>query len=194
MHKNNTSDIFFHEVMCVKKYKFLYLVGLLWTAALGTLLHFTYEWSDENTFVGLFSAVNESIWEHTKLLFFPAAVFAPAVYPFVKKDIPRFLNIFAVSILLGIAFQTIAYYAYSGIIGMDIPWVNILLFFVSTALIFYSAYKAANKNSQGSSLPGLTIITILAIIYFYFTANPPSIGIFQSPEASSITQFSYGVI
>ena len=37
---------------------------------LGVLLHFTYEWSDDNRIVGLFSAVNESTWEHLKLLFF----------------------------------------------------------------------------------------------------------------------------
>ena len=37
---------------------------------LGSLLHFTYEWSNENSFVGSFSAINESTWEHLKLLFF----------------------------------------------------------------------------------------------------------------------------
>ena len=38
---------------------------------LGVLLHFTYEWSNDNPAVGLFSAVNESTWEHLKLIFFP---------------------------------------------------------------------------------------------------------------------------
>lgn len=46
-------------------YRFLFI------SILGTLLHFTYEWSQNNAIVGLFSAVNESTWEHLKLLFFP---------------------------------------------------------------------------------------------------------------------------
>ena len=41
----------------------------------GVLLHFAYEWSDNNTFVGLFSAVNESTWEHLKLVFFPSLIY-----------------------------------------------------------------------------------------------------------------------
>ena len=35
----------------------------------GVLLHFAYEWSGNNPLVGAFSAVNESTWEHLKLIF-----------------------------------------------------------------------------------------------------------------------------
>jgi hypothetical protein len=38
---------------------------------LGTLLHFAYDFSGQNFVVGLFSAINESTWEHLKLLFMP---------------------------------------------------------------------------------------------------------------------------
>ena len=38
---------------------------------LGTLLHFAFEWSGNNLFVANFSSVNESTWEHLKLLFYP---------------------------------------------------------------------------------------------------------------------------
>ena len=34
---------------------------------LGTLLHFTFEWSRNSSFVASFSAVNESTWEQLKL-------------------------------------------------------------------------------------------------------------------------------
>lgn len=37
----------------------------------GVILHFTYEWSNNNQLIGTFSAINESTWEHLKLLFFP---------------------------------------------------------------------------------------------------------------------------
>ena len=38
---------------------------------LGTLAHFVYDWSGQNSFIGLLTPVNESTWEHMKLLFFP---------------------------------------------------------------------------------------------------------------------------
>ena len=42
------------------------LFRFIFISVLGVLLHFTYEWSGDNAVVGLFSAVNESTWEHLK--------------------------------------------------------------------------------------------------------------------------------
>ena len=51
------------------------LGGILWTLVIGTSSHFFYQWSGENFFVGLVSPVNETVWEHLKLLFFPALLY-----------------------------------------------------------------------------------------------------------------------
>ena len=40
------------------------IFSIIFTAILGTILHFTYEWSNGNSFIALFSATNESVWEH----------------------------------------------------------------------------------------------------------------------------------
>ena len=42
----------------------------------GTILHFLYDWTGESILVAPFSGVNESIWEHMKLLFWPLFLFA----------------------------------------------------------------------------------------------------------------------
>ncbi len=49
-----------------KKLLLLYLAA----AALGVLLHFLYQWLP-NPILALVSPVRESVWEHTKLLYFP---------------------------------------------------------------------------------------------------------------------------
>ena len=49
------------------------ITAIIWII-LGILLHFTYEWSGDKIIVGLFSAINESTWEHLKLLFFPMVI------------------------------------------------------------------------------------------------------------------------
>ena len=46
----------------------LTIARILSVSLLGTLLHFTYRWSGRNP---LIAPVNESVWEHMKLLFFP---------------------------------------------------------------------------------------------------------------------------
>ena len=46
------------------------LAGTIFVLVLGTLSHFFYEWSNDNPLIGLFSPINESVWEHMKLLSF----------------------------------------------------------------------------------------------------------------------------
>ena len=58
--------------MNIKKYC---IIGIFFTVLLGTLLHFTYDLSGNSDFVAILSAVNESTWEHLKLIFFPMIVF-----------------------------------------------------------------------------------------------------------------------
>ena len=49
--------------------------GLTFSAVLGTLLHFLYDWTDLE-FLKPISAINESTFEHMKILFFPMLIFA----------------------------------------------------------------------------------------------------------------------
>ena len=44
-----------------------FIIGFVVISLLGALLHFTYDLSGHNKVVGVFSAVNESTWEHIKM-------------------------------------------------------------------------------------------------------------------------------
>ena len=50
------------------------IFSVIFTWILGTILHFLYEWSGDNKIIASFSAVNESTWEHLKLVFFPMLI------------------------------------------------------------------------------------------------------------------------
>lgn len=58
-------------------------IGFLWSIVFGTVLHFLYGWTGENRVVGLYAAINESPWEHLKLLFFPVLVYTVWEYIWV---------------------------------------------------------------------------------------------------------------
>ena len=51
----------------------------------GTLLHYLYDWTNQSLPAAPFSGVNESTWEHMKLLFFPMFLFA-LVQSFFFRD------------------------------------------------------------------------------------------------------------
>ena len=52
------------------------LMGFAVTSLLGTVLHFLYDWLGGAVWVAPFSGVNESTWEHMKLLFWPMLFYA----------------------------------------------------------------------------------------------------------------------
>lgn len=171
----------------MSKIKPVWFAEFLWVSIIGTLLHFTYEWSDSNPFIGLFSAVNESIWEHLKLLFFPAALFALAIFPFFRKKYTAILTCCAAAIIIAMLLQTTVYYTYSGIVGKDIPAVNIILFYVCSAVNAILSCYFVKRNPNTGSLWGLAIFCGISICFFYFTKNPPEFGIFADPLQNTIT-------
>ena len=71
-----------------KRLILLSIVGFVLSGLLGVLLHFLYGLSGDLRLVALFSAVNESTFEHMKILFFPLFLFA-----FIEKRLKKF-NIF----------------------------------------------------------------------------------------------------
>ena len=68
----------------------LSLIGGLSAIILGGLFHFTFEIFGRSPFIALFSAVNESVWEHLKLTTFPFLFFAFAEGYFLRRDLKNF--------------------------------------------------------------------------------------------------------
>ena len=82
---------------------FWQFIGFIFTSVAGVLLHFAYDWSGQSPLVAPFSGVNESTWEHMKLLFFPMLVFALIESRFLQKDHPDFWCIKLYGTLFGLA-------------------------------------------------------------------------------------------
>ena len=52
------------------------ILGILFVSVFGTLLHFVYQWSGSNPVVALIAPVDESVFQHLKLLFTPFVLWA----------------------------------------------------------------------------------------------------------------------
>ena len=88
----------------MRKHLFFWeLAGFVFTGAAGTLLHFVYEWSGGSVLAAAFSAVNESTWEHMKLLFFPLFLFSMVQFCLMGRNYPNLPAVRAVSTLTGLA-------------------------------------------------------------------------------------------
>ena len=61
------------------------LLGFAVTSLLGTVLHFLYDLLGGALWIAPFSGVNESTWEHMKLLFWPMLLFAAVQSLFFRE-------------------------------------------------------------------------------------------------------------
>lgn len=157
------------------------LVGFGATALLGTLLHFLYDWTGGNTIAALFSGVNESTWEHMKLLFFPMFFFALIQSHFFKER-ENFWCVKLIGILVGLSLIPIIFYTYNGVIGKSPDWVNISIFFISAAIAYFVEARLFRRNFKCKS-PKLAfaLICVIAILFFVFTFATPHIDLFKDP-------------
>ena len=158
------------------------LMGFAVTSLGGTLLHFLYDWTGGAAFVAPFSGVNESTWEHMKLLFWPMLVFA-VVQSFFFKERTDFWCVKLRGILLGLSLIPILFYTYNGAVGKSPDWLNIAIFFISAAVVFLYETRLFNENKIvcKSSKPAITMLSLIAALFVIFTFFPLEIGIFKDP-------------
>lgn len=156
--------------------------GFALTALGGTLLHFLYDWTSGNILIAPFSAVNESTWEHMKLLFFPLFIFALIQSRFFK-NYENFWCVKLVGILTGLMLIPVLFYTYNGVLGKSPDWVNIAIFFISAAVAFLLETRLFKKNSLRCKRPWLAfaVICLIGVLFAVFTFAAPRIPLFQDP-------------
>lgn len=170
----------------IKLWQFL---GFAVTALGGTLLHFLYEWLGEALWIAPFSGVNESTWEHMKLLFWPMLIFA-IVQSFFFRERKDFWCVKLRGMLLGITLIPVIFYTYNGAIGKSPDWFNIAIFFVSAAVVYIYETRLFITEKLYCRSPKWAIIALstLALLFVIFTFLTPELGIFRDPLTGS-----YGV-
>ena len=169
----------------MKRIKPYILTGILLVSVLGTFLHFAYNLSGNNLLVGLFTPVNESVWEHTKLIFFPMLLYGLYMNKKLKRTYPRIYASAILGAFAGVLFIIIAFYTYSGIIGYHLAFADISIFYISVITAFYVTYKKALSRNRAQANWILFILCIVMIaLYIVFSIYPPDIPLFANPFAS----------
>lgn len=156
--------------------------GFAVTSLGGTLLHFLYDWLGEALWTAPFSGVNESTWEHMKLLFWPMFIYA-AVQSFFLKDREDFWCVKLRGILLGLILVPVIFYTYNGVIGMSPDWLNIAIFFICAAASYIYETRLFNNGKLRCKRPkvSVAVLLVIALMFVVFTFITPELGIFKDP-------------
>lgn len=153
-----------------KRYKKITGLGILWTIVLGTLSHFFYQWSHENILIGLFSPVNESVWEHLKLLFFPALTYMFIEQKAMGKAMPGLFGKNLLGIFAGLLVMPLLFYGYTAFSGKSILLVDIGIFCVCVLLTFLLHYELRNRQISKEAEGAVRKILWILLAAFLFVS------------------------
>ena len=159
-----------------------YIISCIAAILLGTLLHFTYDIFNNMLIVGLFSPVNESIWEHLKLIAMPIILFSVITFIVKKEDI--FLSS-ALAIIIGSLFILFIHYLFKNF-GIKNMTVDILSYIIGMFVAFYYIYVTNFKNTK---YIGIILLIFILAIFPLFTLKPPKLQLFLDETTNT-----YGIL
>ncbi len=149
---------------------------------LGCLLHFTYAWSHQNKFVAVFSAVNESTWEHIKLAL--SGLFACTLGDvWLLGANPNYWLARSLSFLVPILVIPILFYSYKHFTKKSVLFIDITIFIIAAFLscLTFSLILEQPAISPSGDLFACLISLVILTMYLLFTRFPMKNLLFRDP-------------
>lgn len=168
----------------------LLLISIPFLFVLGSAFHFAYNLSKRNKLIGIFTPINESVFEHSKLLLYPLILFWGIGYIFLKGTvvIDNYFLAMLTSVMISIVTMVSFYYTYKEIIGDEYMWVDIF----DLLLSLFIGQVVANHvyvYSKGVDCAVSIIVSVLIVIgYIYLTFKP-----FKTPFFFDKKSKTYGI-
>ena len=153
------------------------------TAILGTVLHFLYEWTGESAVTKPFSAIDESTWQHMKIMYFPMLIFGIMQWCFLRHERSNFWLVKLVGLLVALSLIPALFYTYNGAFGTSPDWLNIAIFMLSAIGGYATEYALFKRGKPYSKWCNLAFVGIVAVgvLMVFFTYLPPDLPLFKSP-------------
>ncbi len=144
----------------------LEVIGTIFIIIIGSLSHFFYDWFNHNKIVGYFTAVNESTWEHLKLVIAPSFIWLIIEYHFYFNNpnlfFSRFISLSVMLLIIPLIFYSYTYFTKKPILFVDIS--SFIIAIIIGQLVFT---KLINLNITSQTLNHIGIIGLIIIFLAY---------------------------
>lgn len=171
-----TSDRF-KMLLCV-------ILGTLISFGLACFLHFAYELSGKSLVAAVFASVNESVWEHVKILCIPYLLWSIGVYYILRPDFRRLLVARTAGVISIMVLTICFFFIYSGVWGSHVLWIDIV-----SCVLWLAAGELISMRVLNTSLNvrdlfpiAAAMLCLVVVMLLCFTVSPPRIGLFRDPN------------
>lgn len=160
-------------------------LGAMWIFVTGSLLHFVFEWSGHSRVVATFVPVNESVWEHLKLVFWPGLIFALVEYHYLAKQSRNFVTAKCLGLCIMPVIIVLLFYTYTSILGDNELMLDILIFVVAIVVGQFISYRFLLHPSPASfwKISSRAGVIFFVLAFPFFTFFPPHIFLFEHAGA-----------
>lgn len=163
-------------------------VGIIVVCLLSIPLHFTYDWSGELTLVGLFTPINESIWEHLKLVFWPMLLWWGLGYLLFHRNhhlsLVKWSAAAAISIFISMIFIVSWYYTWVNGLATESSIIDVGSLFIAVPLgqlLAIHVYRVVQPR-QVYLILSFVFVVLVGAMFIYFTFAAPDLPIFVPPS------------
>ncbi len=158
------------------------LYGIVFIVIVGSAFHFIFDFFGGWPPLAIIGAVNESVWEHLKLGFWPALIFALIQYRFIKRTSKNFILAKAIGILLIPVTIAVLFYGYTAFTD-NIFALDITIFVLAAIIGQLTSYKILTTAALPSWTKnlGIVLMIIMIIAFATLTYYPPELPLFQDP-------------
>jgi hypothetical protein len=155
-------------------------LGALMIAAAGSALHFAFDWTGGWRPIALVAAVNESIWEHLKLAFWPGLAWAALVPCPGGAALRSRLAVRGFTLLLTAMLIVAVFTSYTAVLERNLLPLDIGTFVVAIVAGQMAAARllAGGTPSRGFVVTGLALLALQLAAYGLFTFHPPDHWLF----------------
>ena len=158
------------------------VINTIITFLVSFLVHYIYQWIP--SFITTIFPVNESLYEHMKLIFISPIISGLLIYFYFRKK-NYVINNFLFGLICSIIFNIIIFYlAYLPLyyeFGQSML-MTLSVYFVAIALSNYLYYLIIEMNNNKKlNRISLIMLIVISFILIYFTYKPLRIDFFKDP-------------
>ena len=155
------------------------LLGISFVILVGAALHFAFAWSGYWKPMALVAPVNESVWEHFKLAFWPALLWTFLENAMRELDARAFWSAKGCALLVAPILIAIIFYGYTAVLGQNIFALDIATFVIAVVVAQLASAQLVKANICTHWARSIGISLLLCQLVATFTYYPPPLGLFE---------------
>lgn len=157
------------------------LIDITITCIIGIILHFAYEFSGKNILVALFSAVNNSIWNHIKIIIFSIYIVSLVKMYITPKREKNLWTALFFKIITAIIAMLMLYNLYIFLFMVHNLIVDICIFYIAITLASIAQKIILNKVNVSPVVEDVYkyINLALIILTIIFSIYPLNLNVFR---------------